>query len=362
MTHRLVSLQALRALAALVVVATHVQVDLVARLGLPHALPDLHVGAIGVDVFFVISGFVMVTSSERLYGRLSGASIFLTRRIFRIVPLYWICTTLYLAIPRLFPELERSHYGSGLVIASYLFVPYARPEGMFPVAGQGWTLNYEMFFYVIFSVAVLCRRRAAVALAAALLAAAVCVGELFGPLPQPLGFWSDPLVLEFALGMGLGLAYAEGLRLPAWPRWILIAVAVALIGAVSAGPNPIGWQRVLGWGLPAALLVIGACFGKPGSSHPWVALPLVAVGDASYALYLFHPFSVRLFRELCLRGFIDPGSEPFLYLALALLVAVAAALAIHYFLERPFTRMLNTAFLPRRGNAMPLLPAAGAPG
>jgi exopolysaccharide production protein ExoZ len=251
-------------------------------------------------------------------------------------------------IPKLFPELERSVYSSGLVIASYLFIPHMRPEGMFPVAGQGWTLNYEMFFYVVFSVAVLCPRRAAVALAAVLLIGAACVGELFGTLAQPLAFWTDPLVLEFVLGMGVGLAYAEGLRLPAWARGVLIAAAIALIGAVSAEPDPVGWQRAIDWGVPAAFIVIGACLGRPGS-RPWAVLPLIAVGDASYALYLFHPFSVRLFRELCLRGLIDPASEPFLYLALALIVAMVMALAIHYLLEGPFTRMLNATFLPRGG-------------
>jgi exopolysaccharide production protein ExoZ len=350
MMRPLASIQILRALAAISVTVTHVQVDLVAQLGLPHALPDLEVGTAGVDVFFIISGFIMVYSSELLYGQPSGPSMFFARRILRIVPLYWICTTLYILIPKLVPELERSIYSPSLIIASYLFFPYPRPEGMFPVAGQGWTLNYEMLFYVIFSLAIFCPRRVAVALAAIVLATAVGVGQFLGPLPQPFEFWADPLVLEFGLGMAVGLAYVEGVRLPVWPRLMLILAGLALIYLFATPPAPTAWHRALGWGVPAAMIVVGASFGRLNWETRAAAL-LVMIGDASYALYLFHPFSIRAFRELALRSWVDPASQPWLYLVLALMTATAMALAIHYAVEKPITRTLRKAFLPRAAQA-----------
>ncbi|SRR6266571_871351 len=97
------SIQILRAVAALLVLAGHLWATL-AWLGKPDALPNFVAGAAGVDLFFVISGFVMVHSSEKFFGQPGGSVQFLLRRLARIVPLYWVATTAALAI-----ALIRSH-------------------------------------------------------------------------------------------------------------------------------------------------------------------------------------------------------------------------------------------------------------
>src|SRR3954453_23077189 len=149
--------------------------------------------AAGVDVFFVISGFIMVHASARLFGAPDGGRIFLARRVARIVPIYWAVTTLYLAIALAGPEfLNREFLDWPYVVASYLFVPVTRPDGLVqPLYGLGWTLNYELFFYASFAVALAVgpSRRHAVLGLGAVFAGLVLTGRALAPLPQPLGFW-----------------------------------------------------------------------------------------------------------------------------------------------------------------------------
>jgi len=138
----IVAIQALRALAATAVVFAHFQMDLGRLLNARDALPDLTLGNAGVDLFFVISGFVMVYASEPMFGRAGGPLQFMTRRLIRIVPLYWLVTTLYLVMALAIPAFEKS-YSVASVVASYLFIPWPRLDGiMQPLVGQGWTLNY----------------------------------------------------------------------------------------------------------------------------------------------------------------------------------------------------------------------------
>ena len=338
----LLSVQILRAAAALGVVAHHVQLDLATRMGLPGALPDFNLGAAGVDVFFVISGFVMVYASEPLFGRPDGPRRFLARRLIRIVPLYWAVTSLYLGLTLFSPEMATSSYSPGVIAASYLFFPYPRDDGvMQPVIGLGWTLNYEMFFYLVFGLAVAVRRVAAVAGVAAVLLLGFWLNRVAGPLPGALGFWTESVVLEFVFGMAAALALRSGVRLqPATAVALMGAalVALALALPIRLVPNV---SRGINWGLPVALVVAGAVLGDFRRSDGRLARALGLLGDASYSLYLLHPFVIRLFRELWRAGLVPGAAAPWCYAALVVGGAIAAALASYRFFERPVTQLLR---------------------
>jgi exopolysaccharide production protein ExoZ len=338
----LLSVQILRAVAALGVVTHHVQLDLATRMGLTAALPDFNLGAAGVDVFFVISGFVMVYASEPLFGRADGPRRFLARRLIRIVPLYWAVTSLYLALTLLSPEMATSSYSPGVIAASYLFFPYPRDDGvMQPVVGLGWTLNYEMFFYLVFASAVALRRLPAVAAVAAVLLFGFALGRVAGPLPGALGFWTESVILEFVFGMAVAVAFRSGLRLrPATAVALMGAALVALALALPIRLIP-NVSRGINWGVPVALLVAGAVLGEFRRSEGRLAGALGALGDASYSLYLLHPFVIRLFRELWRAGLLAAGVPPWIYAALVGVGAIAAALASYRFFERPVTRLLR---------------------
>ena len=350
---RLILVQALRAAAALLVVVHHVQNDaaiLAARSGTAFAPSTLLPWQAGVDVFFVISGFIIVHAARPLFGRAGAPRRFLAHRIARVVPLYWLVTSLYLGVALVVPGvLETGARDGGPavggVVASYLFWPWARPDGaVMPLYSLGWTLNYEALFYGLFVPCLLLPRRAAVAMVLALLIALALIGAGVA-LPLPFAFWANPIVLEFAFGVVIGLARAEGLRLPVPTRTILAVAGLALL-ALAGDEGP----RVIAWGGPAALLVAAAALGRGAGATdgPWVKAA-ATVGDASYALYLVHPFASRALREFAWRAGLDVGPLPFMLAAI--LVSVAASLAVHRWIERPLVRW-SRAFLEPVGRGL----------
>jgi exopolysaccharide production protein ExoZ len=175
----LLSVQVLRAVAALLVLASHVGHDLTRRLGF-EGYPPLQFGAGGVDVFFVISGFIMVWSSRGLFGQPGAAGTFMARRLVRIVPLDWATTLLFLAGILIHPPMAHRGVDPPHLVASLLFLPWPDQDGEHsPFYGIGWTLNYEMFFYVAFALLLpLAARPRAAVLALSLAFAALAVAGL----------------------------------------------------------------------------------------------------------------------------------------------------------------------------------------
>jgi len=348
---KLVLLQVLRALAALSVAMLHAQHDafaLTERSGRPFTGLAAFPWEAGVDVFFVISGFIMVYASERLFGTPDGPRLFLARRIARIVPIYWAVTTVYLAVALLAPALLNAEFiGWARVLASYLFIPVARPDGLVqPLYGLGWTLNYEMFFYASFAFALAWPQRSAVLGLGAGLVALVAIGQVLGPLPQPFGFWAHPIILEFTYGMALALLYARGFRLPALPRALLAVAAILALVVVALSISDAAIpSRYFFYGVPAAALVAAVAFGRERDAG---RIPLArlgaAIGDASYAIYLIHPFVIRAGRELALRSGLGAAIGPWSFVALALVAAVLASMLVYRLFERPLTARVR-AFL-----------------
>jgi peptidoglycan/LPS O-acetylase OafA/YrhL len=343
----IVSVQILRAVAASAVVLAHAQSWLSKMAGAPDALPDLHfVGWFAVDLFFVISGFIMVYTSEPMFGRPDGPKNFMLHRLVRIVPFYWLVTAAYAAMSLAFPGFDRS-YGLDFIAASFLFIPMLNADGAaMPIVGHGWTLNYEMLFYSVFALAVFAPRRLAVALASSALVAAVILGKLLVPTSTALAFWTSPLVLQFIYGMLIGLLYREGLRL-AKP----LAVALVIAGCASlylfryaAVDTP---PHVLLAGFSATLVVAGATFGDFSLEGP-VWRSLATIGDASYAIYLLHSAPIRGVRFLSRATSLDFASAPWLYLGLALAGAIALGTVIYFVFERPLTRYLRGLLKPRK--------------
>jgi peptidoglycan/LPS O-acetylase OafA/YrhL len=341
---QLYGIQVLRALAALMVAVHHVQADagfLAARAGTGFAPSHLLPWNAGVDLFFVISGFIMVHSSAGLFDTRGGARLFIARRIARIVPLYWAATTLFLLVLLASPAAINSAAPSlGQIAASYLFWPAVNAAGQIqPVYSLGWTLNYEMLFYALFGLGLLLPGRLAIAAAASVLAALVATDAVAGPLPLPFHFWGQPIVLEFAAGMAVGLLRHKGLRLDGRLRWAMAAIGVAML-MLAAGE---GWPQTP-WGAlalrgPAALLLVAAAAcGRNVTAPSALVRALAQLGDASYALYLVHPFAMRALREVFMR--IAPAATS-LFIVLALVCAALAALAVYHGFERPMTRRLR---------------------
>ncbi len=338
---RFISIQVLRAFAALAVVVDHIGLYF-ASLELPaNNFPRFYIGASGVDLFFVISGFIMVYNSEPLFGKRSSPAKFWVRRVIRIVPLYWTVTTVFILFHLLHandPKLQDLNWQN--VVGSYFFLSLPRPSGsVIPIIAVGWTLNFEMFFYAIFAAATLLSRRAALASVTALFGVLVSVPWLLGiELPYPFADWVNPIIFEFAFGMWIAAAFQEGLRVPRWFSFVLIGAGLALL--IHADQNDFAVVgRAIGWGGGAALIVAGVALAnvEPTTSRIWLKMALL--GDASYALYLTHANTPGLMRWT--ERFINPAMGQWLYAAILLGVAVVIAILVHRFFDGVVTNHLR---------------------
>jgi peptidoglycan/LPS O-acetylase OafA/YrhL len=332
----LLPLQVLRAIAATAVVVGHFQ-NFTATPATHYWIPYDKLAATGVDLFFVISGFVMVYASESLFGRAGGPRDFAMRRVIRIVPLYWLATSIYLMLAVALPSLG-VRYSPQFIASSYFFIPAERPDGgLNPIVGQGWTLNLEMLFYAIFACTLIASRVVSVSAASLVLIAMVAIGHFFPPSSTILAFWTSPLLLEFVMGMMVGLAFSATRH---WPRWMNGALIAAAIALLYVSWFLVDLHRVVGHGIPAALLVAGATYGgyAPDGAG-WRALAIG--GDGSYALYLFHAFPIHaMLKVFALTGIVVELNRTFCLVSTVVL-AILMAIAIYYMFERPVTRALR---------------------
>jgi exopolysaccharide production protein ExoZ len=339
-------IQLLRTIAATAVIIAHVQYDFGHRQSLPDLLPSWLGGfGAGVHLFFVISGFIMVYSSERLFGRSGGSVEFLSRRIARIVPIYWTMTTLMLSydVARGFAAADTSIL---LVINSYLFIPFPRPSGeMGPLYGVGWTLNYEMFFYLIFSISILTARTIAICGTICVLIIFSAIHTLSANLPLPFRFWFDPIILEFALGVMLGVIYQANVRVPDFAGVLLFVAAIAGF-YWTFNPSHVSLPSWIGLGIPSLLLIAAVSLTKTSFNFPLAN----KLGDASYSIYLIHPIIIAIARKVAVRGYLEPAAFPWVYLTGIVAASIGTALIVHEYFESPVTLRFRNWLLssPRR--------------
>ena len=304
---RIVSIQYLRVLAALAVVAYH-------------ADRNVFAGQAGVDIFFVISGYIMwmIARSEPTIVN------FVSARVTRIVPLYWLATMI-MAL--------HQHAPADAVVKSMLFIPFRGEWGrIWPILVQGWTLDYEMFFYAVIAVSLFVpsRRRLVVVLSALIALSAIGAAHRFtDPL---LRTYTNPMLLEFCLG--IVLAEIHWGELPAKPLLIaaMFVVSIVLYALLPGTEHLVPW-RVLAWGVPSALLVASALACEANWRVPSLGLPLL-LGEASYAIYLFHPFILKTVLNLS-------GQNPLLGTVAVVVSASLLGVFVTWFLERPLLRFLR---------------------
>lgn len=329
-TVRLSGLQVLRALAAVMVLIGHVIAEAEHYFALP--LPgDAVPWTRGVDIFFVISGFVITLSLARYAGQ-PGA--FLWRRLLRVVPLYWLFTTLMVVALIVLPSgAKDTSFDPLQILSSYTFVPYERLDGRIaPVLSLGWTLNYEVFFYAL---AALCLPlpRPLIALGATLLAAA-SIGLIADISSPQLTFWTNPIILEFLFGVVLARLWQRGWHHPN----LGLATCGVLFGLVLLVLlDQTTLPRFIAAGFPALIIVAsGTLF------CPLVRLPAMIWGDASYALYLSHRFVLRGATILILPLLPTTQFGAMIYVFTVCALALALGLLTHLWIEKPMLRALST--------------------
>lgn len=335
------NVQVLRGLAATAVLMAHAAGMLLYG-DVPVSLPNVEWGAFGVDVFFVISGFVMVYAEGDRFGRLDAVIPFVLRRLARIVPMYWLASLAFASLTAPYGAHAREMRAFvEAVLRAMIFLPAA--DGSTSMMPTGWTLFYEMGFYLCFACALPFRRRPALVGLSVVLIGLGILGKT-GCVSARVGAFATLQLLEFVGGIAIGEAFRAGWRIPRRAGIVLACLTMAYV--IVEAPHLDGWTdwRGLAWGLPAAVIV-GALVLAPEVRRPSaVRNALERLGDASYSIYIVH---FPLFWAL---GMLMPGvprSGPHAaqaFVVFQALVGLAVSLVVHRWVEVPATRWLQRVF------------------
>jgi len=334
----LYNLHLLRVIAALGVVYFHTTSEAGLKL-------DWDVGSRGVDVFFVISGFIIA------YIGTSKPDQFFRRRLIRVVPFYWAATLVVFAVVTVAPHVFRTTTSSiPHLVASLLFIPHELKGEMQPTLLLGWSLNFEMFFYVLFALALgISQRRSPLICVGWIVAFVITIHAVASGNPIA-DFYARPIVLEFCFGIAVfylfswcsarkaSLAKIGGLK------WLLLAILIGNLVALNVFEeyyrNEI--PRYLVAGIPSFFIVASALLLERLYGLSTNNRLIYLLGESSYIIYLVHPYIVFTMLRVVVPG-SSAMSSPALVVLIAGLLALtsAIAIAIHVWFEKPVMAFLR---------------------
>lgn len=341
------NVQLLRAIAALMVIAVHCK-EILQPIGIGSYYLDA--ASVGVDLFFVISGFIMAHTTA---SRSQTPKSFLINRIVRLVPLYWILTAFVFGLSIIMPNLFQATRASAAdFVRSLLFVPYERSDGTIrPMLFLGWSLNYEMFFYIIFAASLTIHHNIwRIMAASAAIIALVCYGAISDPQQTALKFFTRPIMLEFVLGMMIALVYN---RLPSSHSAAGLKICVAAFGLFLL---PLTYF-VPFYDLPttgiAAAIVVAAAVTMERSGLKLKMASLILLGNASYSLYLIHPFVAQSITKVVKTANLLTVQWVMTAMIMIYVVSCLAAVILFRLVEAPMTTLFRDLIgMPRRGSVI----------
>ena len=279
------NIQYMRGIAALLVVFSHILDERYSALG-----------ALGVGIFFVISGFIMTVTAWDSFATVDAPREFLLRRIQRVFPLYWIALSI-----KIFIDSRQKDFV--WTTGSYFLLPVVSPNGLVePVHGVGWSLVWEMMFYYIFALSLSLQRRSGLVLILSALVALTFAGYL--TTFRSVAWHGSSIFLLFALGILIGIVtqvsaidrsrhglLGGGLALTA----LVIGIAIVVFQIRE------GWFEFLELVLSGAI-ILAAAIAPNISPSSWVLKTMHLIGDASYSLYLTHTLTFSLGRSILKRA------------------------------------------------------------
>jgi exopolysaccharide production protein ExoZ len=323
--------QYLRGIAAMMVVFHHARHEFGGAMSVTF-------GGRGVEIFFVISGLVMMYSTQggqlatgrSLRERMGEAMLFWKRRIVRVVPLYWIA--LFLSAPLAY----RTALTDPILLQDALFIPHwnrVHPDEIWPTLVPGWSLNYEMFFYFLFGLSLLLGRFSMLFVSVALLG--LCLLNFAGEGQSAIfHFYTAPVMLHFLAGVMLYYLVEYLRQRAAWqpPRWAMAVLLLAGFVGLAILPQQMSDGALL---LLSAVIVFSAVFLFDG-----IRLPLLRLlGDASYAIYLFHVLALLMVTQVLASTGLHAVTplEVLARFGIYLTVSGIIGVLVHLAVEKPMT-------------------------
>jgi exopolysaccharide production protein ExoZ len=341
------SVQFLRFVAAALVVCDHLASALLKYFPATSSSQLMYItgfGACGVHIFFVISGFVMMYTSFSVHGEGFNWQDFISRRAIRIYPIYWVYASIYI--------IARYLLGTPYSLSPWQFVGayLLLPNEAANIIGPGWTLSFEVYFYICFSIAMSFGLRAGMKLLFVFFLASTLAGVLLRPSSDAaLHVFTNSLLLEFLAGMFIGYLVISKRRVirSASMTMIVVGLVLFLVGIV------VGYQRLpsaLMWGIPSALIVGGAVFQEVSGRAPSLVRRLAWLGDSSYSLYLLHVLVIDSVLVTLVNAHVNIASGHSFYFWFAGLVGVTVIFCIapYQFIELQIVRRLQRLAKSRR--------------
>jgi exopolysaccharide production protein ExoZ len=353
--NKLLSLQVYRALAAILVVLYHMGYYSLEMLN--HVfLDDIFLfGYNGVDLFFVLSGFIIFFVHQKDIGQPHIFIQYLQKRLIRIYPLYWLVASAKLASLFLLPAIAVSS-GSGLRYILYSF--FLLPQEKVPIVGVAWTLSYELFFYFLFGTAILWGRRWALWSLGLWTAMILGYGlwRFFGLPPsshEMIRFILNERNLEFVFGILIAYRITKS-PLARGEYWVLAGIVLFWASGyyVNTHEGKPPFSFALTFGLASALIIAGSASVEMQKTITWPRW-LIYLGNASYSIYLTHTLFINLWMMILIRTGIANLSGPFLASILVAILSIAGGCLTYTFVERPITHLLRSWFLEKRASPAP---------
>jgi len=336
----LYNIQLLRGIAVLLVVLFHIMSVERKYGGKSYLLSNItNFGMIGVDIFFVISGFIMVVVTQGYYKNIKKAFEFLYNRIARIYPTYWFYTLLVLIVYLIKPTMVNSSQGNRVdILASFLLLP----SDVLPLVMVGWTLIYEMFFYIIFFLMLLFLPQK----------------HLFKALISWIGFIiflnltfnynnpyfrliSDPLTIEFILGSIMAICFYK-VNKKVSNIFLIVVVIFSFVISIFIYYNYFlskgvifisGWDRVAVFGVPSVCIVFAfVLLERNGISINFI---ITKIGDASYSIYLSHLLTLNVIGRIWSKFSTNSIWDNYIMLPILLISSIIVGMFSYKYIEKP---------------------------
>ena len=326
---RLDTIQILRGVAAFVVVLCHIHF--------------IKIGEFGVDIFFCISGFIMMYITEK-----DGRN-FLQKRAIRILPLYYGITLITFCVILIAPSLFNSSEATPeYLLKSFLFIPYERNGIIQPVLGVGWTLNYEIWFYFLFYISTKIKKEQRHFICSAILILISVIGLIIKTESVVFNFFTSPIIIEFVLGMFAFVIYKrfivvkKSIKLKTLLKIISLFMFLTMcsFGFYTCFIAPLKINRLFIYGIPAFIMFLCFIAGFRDSKLPKFA---VILGNISFSLYLVHYYTIFFFDRI-VYSFDALNIMSFCVALIAISCSVAVAFVSWKLFEDKFTKRLLKLF------------------